>query len=303
MFDAANVLVHRRPVLSALGHHRVGVGRVAIAHEVPRRIHKRVHRVGLATRGLAAHGARHTRVETFVLVQRIARTIGDAVLRQHHGQVFFRHRHCAVFVAMNDWDGCAPVALAADAPVAQTPCGFLLAQAFGCEQFGNFVDGSFLVQAIQFARVDADAALLVAVPLLPRLVTEGLVFDRHHLFDRQVVFQSEREVTLVVRRHTHHSAIAVRHEHVIAHPHFDLRARQRVRDKQARGHALFLLRGQLGFGSATALAFFEEGSQDGVACRGVQREWMLGGHRTKRHTHDGVGACGKHIHLALLTGR
>jgi hypothetical protein len=72
-------------------------------------------------------------------------------LRQHHGQVFFGHRHRAVLVAMDDWDGRAPVALAAHAPIAQTPGGFLLAQAFGGKQLGHFSDGGFLTQAIEFA--------------------------------------------------------------------------------------------------------------------------------------------------------
>jgi hypothetical protein len=116
-------------------------------------------------------------METFVLVERVARAIGDAVLRQHHGQIFFGHGHCAVFVAMNDWNRGTPIALAADAPVAQTPCRFLFAQAFGGKQFGHFIDSSFLVQPIEFARVDAHAALFIAVPLLPFFVAEDLIFD------------------------------------------------------------------------------------------------------------------------------
>jgi len=105
-------------------------------------------------------------VEAFVLVQRIARTVRDAVLRQHDRQVFFGHGHRAVLVAMDDRDRRAPVALAADAPVAQTPGGLLLAQAFGGEQLGHLVDGGFVTQTIQFARVDADATFC-CVPLRP----------------------------------------------------------------------------------------------------------------------------------------
>ena len=61
-----------------------------------------------------------------------------------------------------------------------------------------------------------------------------------------------------MRWHAHHRAIAVGHEHVVAHPHLDLRARQGMRDKQARGHAFFLLCGQLGLGRSAAFAFFQK---------------------------------------------
>ena len=137
VLNAADVLIHGHPVVGALGHHLVGVGRVAIAHEIPRRIDKGVHGVGFAARGFAAHRTHHTRVEAFVFVQWIARTIGDAILRQHHGQIFFRHGHGAVFIAMDDGNRRAPIALTADAPVTQTPGGFLLAQTFGSQVCGH----------------------------------------------------------------------------------------------------------------------------------------------------------------------
>ena len=72
-------------------------------------------------------------VKAFVLVQWVARAVGDAILRQHHRQVFFRHGHRAMFLAMDDGNRRAPVALPAHAPIAQTPGGFFLAQAFGSE--------------------------------------------------------------------------------------------------------------------------------------------------------------------------
>ena len=138
MFNSADVLVHRHPVVGTIGHHLVGVGGVAVPHEIPRRIDKRVHGVGLAACGFTAHRTRHAlvaprtgRMKSLMLDQGVARTIGNAVLRQHHRQVFFGHRHRAVFVAMDDGYGRAPVALTADTPVAQTPSGFFLAQAFG----------------------------------------------------------------------------------------------------------------------------------------------------------------------------
>ena len=161
MLDAANVLVHAaaaggfglvpHPVVGAGTHHLSAVLRVAVAHEVPGRIDKGVHGVRLAPGGLAANRADHAGMKAFVLDQRITRAVRHAVLRQDHGQVFFRHRHRAVFSAMNDRDRRAPVALTAHAPVTQTPGGFLLAKAFGGQVSRHGVEAGFERQAVVFA--------------------------------------------------------------------------------------------------------------------------------------------------------
>ena len=212
-----------------------------------------------------------------------------------------------MFGTVDDGDGRAPVALAADAPVAQAEGGLLLAQALGCQQFGDLVDGGFLAQAVQkleaCAGVDAHAFLLVAVPVGPGGGREGLAFHRHHLLDLQVVLQCKRKVALVVCWHAHHGAVAVAHEHVVADPDLDLRAGERVGDEQAGGHALLFLRGEFGLGGATGLALVDEGSQRGVAQGGVVSQRVLGGHGAEGHAHDGVGARGEHVHLAVTDQR
>ncbi len=83
---------------------------------------------------------------------------------------------------------------------------------------------------------------LVLVPRLPVLRGErlpGVAFRGRRprcglhlddLPDRQAVFLREREVALVVRRNAHHRAVAVRHQHVVADPHLDRLAGQRMRD-------------------------------------------------------------------------
>ena len=168
---------------------------------------------------------------------------------------------------MDDGDGRAPVALAAEAPIAQTPGGFLIAQAFGGQQLGHFVGRGFLVQTIEFARVHAHAGF-GGVPLLPsRHIKRGqgrirrCAAKRYHLLNWQVVFQSKFKVTLVMRRNAHHSAVAIRHQHIVAHPNLDLGTRQRVGDKETRRHAFFLLRRQLCLGRAATFAFFNESRQ------------------------------------------
>jgi hypothetical protein len=82
-------------------------------------------------------------VKAFVLVQGVARAIGDAVLGQHHWQILFGHGHGAVFIAMDDGNRRAPITLTAHTPVAQSPGGFLLAQIFRSQQFGDVVHGGF----------------------------------------------------------------------------------------------------------------------------------------------------------------
>ncbi len=166
VLNAANVLVHRRPILCALSHHRIRVGRVAITHEVPRRIHERVHGVSLAASGFATGRTHHAFVKTFMLVQRVPRTIGNTVQRQDHGQVFFGHGHSTVLIAMDDGNRRAPIALAADTPIAQTPSGFLFAEAFGCQKLSYFVSRSFLGQTIQLARVHTHTRLS-GIPIVP----------------------------------------------------------------------------------------------------------------------------------------
>ena len=303
VFDAADVLVHRHPVVGAFGDHLLAVGGIAIAHEVPGRIHESVHGVGLAPRGFTAHRADHASVEAFVLVQRVARAVGYAVLRQHHRQVLLRHRHRAVFVTVDDGNGCAPVALATHTPVAQAEGGLLLAQTLGGQQLGDLVHGGLLGQAIEHAGVDAHAALLVGVAVGPDFVGERLTVHRNHLLDRQLVLERKREVALVVRRHAHHGAVAVAHEHVVADPDLDLRASQRVRDEQAGGHAFLFLRGELGFGGAAGLAFFDEDGQRRVGQSSVVGQRVLGCHGAEGHAHDGVGPRGEHVHPAVADQR
>ncbi len=85
-----------------------------------------------AVQAVAAAGAVDLQ-EGLALVQRIAAAVGHQILRQHHGQVFLGNGNHPAGLAMNDRDRCAPVALAAHAPVAQAPGGLFLAQALGSQ--------------------------------------------------------------------------------------------------------------------------------------------------------------------------
>ena len=54
MFDPADVLIHRHPVVVARVNHGLIIARRGVTHEIPRRIHKRIHGVGFASRILTA---------------------------------------------------------------------------------------------------------------------------------------------------------------------------------------------------------------------------------------------------------
>src|SRR5690242_20316734 len=62
-------------------------------------------------------------------VERIARSVEGDVLRQRDRQIFFRHRHDAAFLAVDDRDRAAPITLARNAPVAQAVIDLALANA------------------------------------------------------------------------------------------------------------------------------------------------------------------------------
>ena len=79
--------------------------------------------------------------ERLALVQRVAAAVGNQVFGQHHRQVAARApAPRRMLVAVDDRDRRAPVALAADAPVAQAPGGLLLAEALGVQRGGDRVD-------------------------------------------------------------------------------------------------------------------------------------------------------------------
>ncbi len=215
---------------------------------------------------------------------------------------------------MDDRDRRAPVALAADAPVAQAPGGAPLAGVVRGQRAGDGGDGGVVVQAAVVVGVDRHRALaalvLEGVPVLPAVVAEvGLVVDRDDLQDRDVVLLREREVALVVRRHAHHRAVAVAHEDVVGDPHLDRLVGQRVGDEEAGGQALLVVALRLALRrldlAGAALGLLARPAPDRlgerrVAGGRVARQRMLGRDGAERHAHDRVGARGEDEQLAVL---
>ena len=140
MLDAADILVDRQPVIRLRTLDRlVGIGRRAITREIPAGIHKRVASVGFAPRRLAACRAGDV-FPCRMMVERIAGLIECDIIRQFDGQIFFRNRHDAARVAVDERDRATPITLAADTPVAQA----VLAQHLPGLELFDFGDCRFL---------------------------------------------------------------------------------------------------------------------------------------------------------------
>ncbi len=119
VFDTADVLINRQPVVGALVDLAVGT-RAGVTRVVPARLHEGVEGVGLALGRTAALWAGGLAPFGIGLDRRLHAGERD-VFRQHHRQLVFRHRHRIALGAIDHRDRTAPVTLAADAPVAQAP--------------------------------------------------------------------------------------------------------------------------------------------------------------------------------------
>ena len=199
---------------------------------------------------------------------------------------------------MDDRDRATPVALAADAPVAQAELGARLAEVLADQRGFDGVEGALEVQAVELAGVDQLAMLAVGgQPFAADVITGA---GAHHRLDRQVVLVGELEVALVVGRYGHYGAIAVVHQHVVGDPHRQFLAGQRVLDEQGSGHALLLLRGHVGLGDAAALALVDERLQRSVALGGLGGQRVFGGDGHVGGAHQRVRAGGEDLQGAFM---
>ena len=119
VLHAADVLIHRQPVLCLRRvQRRSGAVRAGVAGEVPGRLDKGVHGVGLAPRRAAA-GRAGGGDEASCWCSGAWLPSSRSVPGRITGNCSCRHRHDAADRAVDDRDRRAPVALAGDAPVAQ----------------------------------------------------------------------------------------------------------------------------------------------------------------------------------------
>ena len=138
--------------------------------------------------------------------------------RQRHRQLIFRHSHHTALVAVHNRDGFAPVALAAEHPVAELIVDFLLAQPVLLQ----ILDDGFLrlrdLHAIKEAGIDHHAVLNVGIRRFLNIAARD---DLNH---RDAKLVRKLPVAGIVRRNSHDCARAVGHQHIVAQPNRDFLA-------------------------------------------------------------------------------
>ena len=137
MLGATGVLINRAPGVNELAIHWAEfVLWREVAIPVPRRIDEGVHRVGLPLARAAALRAGHVEPRGGGLQRRLTGCLEVDIIRKGDGELLHWHADRAAGDAVNDWDRCPPVALAADQPVAQAVGDLLLAR-LGARQMGD----------------------------------------------------------------------------------------------------------------------------------------------------------------------
>ena len=231
VFHAAVVPVHRQPVVQLFARRRLGVVvRIDVTQEVPTRTGPLRHRVRLAPglaaarRALRIHPIREQRQRRFARVCRlVAFDFG-----QHQRQLVFGDGHPAARLAMDQRDRLAPIALAAEDPVAQPIVHGGAAQASLFEMPDDRGSRFFDTHAVQEIRVD-DRARFNRRERFVLDVSPGDDFD-----NRQPEAPGEAPVALVVSGHRHDRTGAIGNQDVVRQPDRDLLLVGRVHG----GHAL-----------------------------------------------------------------
>ena len=217
---AADVQVDRQPVIDLVAGGKLAVVvRIGEAQEVPGGAGGAAHGIRLTARGAAAAGAGGVD-ELGDQRQRRLAGAGRLVVvdvGQQNGQLLFRDGQLAAGRAVNDRDRRAPVALAADEPVAQPVADPADAFAGLLEPGDELVDRLAAVwQAVERAGVDHRAGL---GQRLGHLVGRGgAAGDLVDEADGQAILARELEVALIVGRDGHDCAGAVAHQNVVGDP-------------------------------------------------------------------------------------
>ena len=198
------------------------------------------------------------------MIERIARPVEGDVLRQRDRQILFRHRHHAAFVAMDDRDRAAPIALPRNAPVAQAvidwrwATGPVAARCSLLQAPRHFFLRLLDRHAVEEARID-HAAVAVIGGVGDDESLRVLARRADHRRVAEAVFVGEVEIALVVRRAAEDGAGAVIHQNEIRDIDRQLPGRVERMHRLDAGVEAELLGGvDLGLGGAVLLAFRDE---------------------------------------------
>ena len=224
VLHAAVVPVHRRPVLQRLlGGNGILAVRIHVAQEVPGRTGPLGHGIGLTGRGAAAAGAGGLDPVGVAGQRGLAvgarLKVGDVGQRQ--GQAAFGQGLPAALLALDHGDGFAPVALAAEHPVAQLVVDLILALAVAFQPLDHLFLGVGDGQAVEEAGVDQRAGGNVGEGSLVEVRRRSALDD---LDDGQTELLGELPVAGVVGGHGHDGAGAVGCQNVVGDKDGDLLA-------------------------------------------------------------------------------
>ena len=218
MLDPADVLVHVHPVIGFVAHGRDFRPRGREPYEIPGTVHEGVHRVGFPQRASAALGT--LAAPPFVVAgEWIARNAEIRFLGKNDRKVLLPLRDNSARVAVHDGDGTAPVALAANAPVAKPVLRYALPHPGLFAMVDRGVDS--LQSGLEFA---ARGRANIPNPLfLGR--HEGRIRDRRAAFDgfkdvdhAEIVFPRELQIPLIVGRTAEYRPRSVIHQYEIRDP-------------------------------------------------------------------------------------
>ena len=317
MLDAADVVIDGHPTVGSLtGEGQLGVVRIGIAQVIPAGAGEGVHGIGLAL-GRATADRAGGLVELLALGKGFA-SAQVQVLGQRHRQLILGHGHDAAVLAVDGRDGVAPIALAADEPVAQTELDLATTTAHGLE-VGHDRSLALGVLAAAHAGVLAglDERALGSVGAIPvdGLGMEGIdglaagldgsaiviVQDDRH--DRQVALTGKLKVALVATGNGHDGTGTVVGNDIIGNPHGDLLAVDGVYHIAAR-EGTVLLEGALGTLDGRDMLGVLDDLGDGLLVLRTLDELVqagvLGSQDKEGDAKKGIGTRGEDGDLALI---
>ena len=322
VFDAAGVLINRQPVVALRLVPRCVVGtdrltglvvRRDVGVLVPRRAHEGIHGVSLALSVATALRAFDV-AESFMELQRaFAGRQELGILGQHHRQVAIRNRHDTARRARNHWNRRAPVALAADQPVAQLVVDCRVATTARLQPVDGGGHSAVAGRAAQLARVDHHAVVVmkehVAIPRRPLPHLHGGAVLAHELIAGPAAVDDSLIRDDGIQRHR---AVVEHHLPAAAN---DVRpvARLQVRQQQ-RGERVHLGVALQGYAEETAaVGDLQKAEVDAGSLQGSYERRLVLDRPVPDHTfgalihplddrHDGEAKLQRELEVALVVG-
>ena len=295
VLGATDVEIDRQPVVRGLLREGRGrVRRIHVAQVVPARAGPLRHRVRLAAELLAGRAI----ADLHPLGDRRERALGGArglvALDRGKGQRerIVRDRDGRPVLLVEDGNRLAPIALPREEPVAQAEVHGALAEPARLEIGRHALLEGGRRQSRIGPRGDGDALFDVGRRADVWGRTIGAGGTRDHRADREIERARELPVALIVRRHRHDGARAVRDENIVGDPDRDPLAADRVLGIGAREDAGLRL-GEIG---TIEIAFASRGRDVGLDHRalGVRRDArdqrVLGRQDHVSRAKEGVGA-------------